>query len=104
MAAPFNVQPEGFQNGNMVQILADDMGVAEGKSEAHGAGQYRPITRNSIGEVLGQDPTTGWVDVIFPLHDTGPMEPYHVRAYLAPEQLRLRPDVQRPGTFIKRQR
>jgi 8-oxo-dGTP diphosphatase len=108
-ASPFNQQPEGFVNGNMVQIVGTDMGIAEGKSEAHGAGEYLDIRQNTkgVGEVLGVDNLPGMgqvVEVIFPLDHTGPMEPYHIRAWLRPEQLRLRPDIQRPGPFIKRRK
>lgn len=91
-----------FQNSDMVRINVATMGIAEGKSKDHGAGQYREIKKNSIGEVLGQDPTTGWVDVIFPLHKSGPMEPYHVRAWLDPSDLTPMPGVKKPGPFIKR--
>jgi hypothetical protein len=85
------------------------MGIAEGKSEAHGAGEYLDIRQNTkgVGEVLGVDNLPGMgqvVEVIFPLDHTGPMEPYHIRAWLRPEQLRLRPDIQRPGPFIKRRK
>jgi Zn ribbon nucleic-acid-binding protein len=91
-----------FQNSDMVRIEDDELGIAEGKSEGHGAGEYRNIPKNSIGEVLGQDPTTGWVDCIFPLHDSGPMEPFHVRAWIDPSKLTPMPNIKRPGPFIKR--
>lgn len=91
-----------FQNSDMVRINHEDDGIAEGKSEAHGAGQFRTIPKNSIGEVMGQDPTTGWVEVIFAIHDTGPMEPYHVRCFLDPSSLTPMPGVAKPGPFITR--
>jgi hypothetical protein len=91
-----------FINSDMVRLENEEYGIAEGKSVEHGAGQYRIIPANSIGEVLGQDTTTGWVDVIFPLHDTGPMEPYHVRAWVDPANLTPMPNVKKPGPFIRR--
>jgi hypothetical protein len=91
-----------FNNSDMVRLNEDEYGVAEGKSEAHGAGSYRLVTKNSIGEVLGTDPTTGWVDVIFPIHDAGPMEPYHIRALVEPGQLTPMPNVKKPGPFLRR--
>lgn len=93
-----------FENSDMVRINSDEYGIAEGKSEEHGAGQWKTIKKNSIGEVLGQDQTTGWVDVIFPIHDSGPMEPYHIRAWIEPANLTPMPGIQKPGPFIRRKR
>lgn len=95
---------EEYQNGDMVRLEEAEYGVMEGKSELHGAGQYKEIPKGSIGEVLGQDPTTGWVDVIFagPQADAGPMEPFHVRAFLEPEKLTAMPNIKKPGPFIQR--
>jgi hypothetical protein len=99
----FEKQAE-FQNSDMVRLEEDEYGIMEGKSEDHGAGQYKLIPKGSIGEVLGQDPTTGWVDVAFagPQAAAGPMEPYHVRAYLEPSKLTPMPHIQKPGPFIRR--
>jgi hypothetical protein len=93
-----------FNNSDMVQLLEEEYGVAEGKSEAHGAGRPTLIPKGSIGEVLGQDPTMGWVDCIFvePMANAGPMEPYHVRAWIEPSNLKSRPDIQKPGPAIRR--
>jgi hypothetical protein len=91
-----------FNNGDMVRLEESTYGIAEGKSEQHGAGQYREVIKNSIGEVLGQDQTTGWVEVIFPLNDTGPMEPYLVRLWIEPEKLTPMLNVKAPGPFIRR--
>lgn len=95
------VSADQFTNGQIVRLKNNVHGTAEGKSEAHGAGQYRMVPEGSSGEVLGQDPTTGWVDCIFPLDDSGPMEPFHVRCWLEPSDLipsQMRP----PGPFIRR--
>lgn len=99
---PFVKQPDGFQNGNMVQLKQEDYGIAEGKSEAHGSGQQRLVPANSIGEVMGQDPVTKMVEVIYPLHNSGPLEPYHVRMYHFPSEIIPRPDIRRPGPFRRR--
>lgn len=93
-----------FENSSMVQLKDEDVGIAEGRSEEHGSGEYRTIPSNSIGETLGVDPSTGWVDVIFPIHDAGPMEPYHIRGWFEPEKLIPRPDLRRPGPFIRRRK
>lgn len=100
----FGAAGDTFENSDMVRINKEEYGVAEGKSEEHGAGQWRTIKKNSIGEVLGQDSTTGWCDVIFPIHDSGPMEPYHVRAWIEPAMLTHMPGVKKPGPFIRRKR
>jgi hypothetical protein len=93
-----------YQNGNIVQLLVPEMGIAEGKSEAHGAGQWREVPAGKQGEVISQDPSTGWLEVIFPLDDSGPMEPYHVRMFLEPNQVKARPDVLPPGPMVKRRK
>lgn len=103
---PFKPQPEGFANGNIVQLIGSEMGVMEGKSDDHGNGQYTEITPNSTGEVLGthEQPGLGTlVEVIFPLGG-GELTPYHIRAWLRPDQLAARPDIRRPGPMIKRRR
>ncbi len=92
-----------FQNSDMVRLNVAEMGVMQGPTPgANGDGQYRDIPVNSIGEVLGQDATTGWVDVIFPLHDSGPLEPFHVRAWIEPEKLSAMPNIKKPGPFVQR--
>ncbi len=78
-----------FENGMKVRLLKAEYGIAEGKSEAHGAGQYREVASGTLGEVMGQDETTGWVEVIFPLKNSGPMEPYHVRCFLSPGDVKV---------------
>lgn len=90
-----------FAHGQIVRLKNNVFGTAVGKSDAHGAGQYQEVQAGATGEVLGQDPTTGWVEVIVPLDDSGPMEPYHVQLFCEPGDLdltRIRP----PGPFIKR--
>lgn len=105
VSADFNTQPTGFQNGNMISTKYDDWGTWSGKSADHGAGSPAKIPANSIGEVLGQDPTTGMVNVLFMgdlTKDHGPLEPYGATAWFLPSEIVERPDVQRPGPAIKR--
>jgi hypothetical protein len=109
-SSPFNPQPEGFGNGYMVQIVGTDMGVAEGPDVTNPMhGRYLDIKSNTkgIGEVMGMDTLPGlgeMVEVIFPLDKTGELQPYHIRAWLRPDQLVQRPDIRRPGPMIKRRR
>jgi hypothetical protein len=97
-------------NGAMVQIIGTDMGIAEGPDTTNPMhGQYMDIRSNTkgIGEVMGTDELPGLghvVEVIFPLDKTGPLQPYHIRAWLRPEQVQVRPDIQKPGPMIKRRR
>jgi hypothetical protein len=100
----FAATGDTFQNSDMVRINKEEYGIAEGKSTEHGSGEYRTIAKNSIGEVLGQDPTTKWVDCIFPIHDAGPMEPYHIRAWIDPSNLTPMPGIKKPGPFLRRKR
>jgi 8-oxo-dGTP pyrophosphatase MutT (NUDIX family) len=101
---------EGFTNGSMVQILGTDMGIAEGPDISNPMhGQYLDIKSNTkgLGEVMGMDNVPGLgpvVEVIFPLDTTGELQPYHIRAWLKPEQLKPRPDIRKPGPLIKRRR
>lgn len=97
-------------NGQMVQIIGTDMGVAEGPDPTNPMhGQYLDIKSNTkgIGEVMGTDNLPGMgqvIEVIFPLDKTGPLQPYHIRAWLKPEQVMLRPDIKQPGPFIRRRK
>jgi hypothetical protein len=93
-----------FNNGDMVRLEEAEMGVMEGKDPAHGAGGFKEIPAKSIGEVISQDETTGFVDVIFagPQAEAGPLEPYHVQAYIEPNKLTLMPNIKPPGPFIRR--
>lgn len=93
-----------FENGTIVRLLEDDYGLLEGpKKGEYGDGMYRKIPAGSTGEVIAQDPTMGWVEVIFPIDDASFNEPYHARCFLEPKQIektRIRP----PGPFIRRRR
>lgn len=92
-----------FNPPEIVRIKDDAYGMAVGKSEENGAGQYQLVPAGSTGEVIAQDSTTGWVEVIVPIDDSGPMEPFHVQLFMEPSDLehtRVRP----PGPFIKRRR
>jgi hypothetical protein len=86
--------------------MHEDQGTAMGRSDAHGSGTPQTIPANSIGEVLGQDPSTGLVDVMFtgPANENGPMEPYYVRGWFWPSDLTPRPDIPKPGPAIRRRR
>jgi hypothetical protein len=101
---------QDFQNSAMVQIIGTDMGIMEGPDVSNPQhGQYMDIRSNTkgIGEVMGMDNLPGLgevVEVIFPLDKTGPLQPYHIRAWLRPDQLRPRPDIRRPGPMIQRRR
>lgn len=98
-------QPEGFVNGNIVSTKQEDWGTYIGRSEEHGSGQQAKIPAKSVGEVLGQDPTTGMVNVLFENKMTekmGPLQPNGVVAWFFPSELDLRPDVRRPGPAVRR--
>jgi 2'-5' RNA ligase len=77
---------EEFQNGDIVRAATELFGVKEGRDGATDAGEYTAIPPGRRGEVLGQDPTTGFVDVIFPL-DAGPMTSYHVRCFVEANEI-----------------
>lgn len=91
---------KAFEEGSIVRAVNEVFGIAEGKSEEHGAGQYKEIPAGATGEVLSQDPTLGWVEVIFPL-DGGELTPYHVRVFCEPDDLKTT-RLRSPGPFIKR--
>lgn len=97
-----------WRNGAMVQMIGSDMGIAEGPDVSNPMhGRHMEIRPNSVGEVLGSDILPGlgqMVEVIFPLHTTGELQPYHIRAWLRPDQLALRGDIKPPGPIIRRRR
>lgn len=94
------VAAEQFEAPEIIRLRTEGYGMAEGKSEAYGAGQYQSVPQGSTGEVLGQDPTTGWVEVIFPL-EGGPLTPYHVKCFVDPGDIE-HTSYNPPGPFIKR--
>lgn len=93
---------DSFENAQIARLEEDTYGQAVGKSEQHGAGSWREVPKNSIGEIMGQDPTTGWVEINFPIRDSGPMEPFHVQCFVEPDKLTPMPGIAPPGPFIKR--
>lgn len=100
-------QPDGFINGNMVSTKQEDWGTYVGRSEQHGAGQQVKIPAGSVGEILGQEPASGMVNVLFEnkmTENMGKLEPNGVVAWFWPSQLTLRPDIKRPGPAIRRRR
>lgn len=92
------VAAEQFMNGDRVRLNQNTYALTEGRDGATDAGRYINIPQNTMGEVLGQDPTTGWVEVIFPLKG-GKMTSYHARAFLEPSEI-TKMDGSTP--FIKR--
>lgn len=95
-----SAQETEFNAPEIVRLKTEGYGVAEGKSEAHGAGEFQNIPMGSNGEVLYQDPTTGFVEVIFPLSG-GNLTPYHVKMFCDPSELEPTGKTP-PGPFIKR--
>jgi hypothetical protein len=94
----FSAAGDKFQNADMARLEEDTYGEAVGKGAS---GDWRLVPKNSIGEVMGQDPTTGWVEVNFPLKG-GQNTPYHVRVFIEAEKLTPMPNVAKPGPFIRR--
>lgn len=96
---------DAFANGDRVQLRYNDTGTLVGRSEAHGAGQETPIKAGQLGEVLGTDPATGMVNVLYmgsPWDQNGPMMPYGATGWHFPSYLVPRPDVRAPGPAIRR--
>jgi hypothetical protein len=96
-----------LNNGDLVQLRYDDKGTLVGRSEEHGAGQDTAIGAGQVGEVLGTDPTTGMVNVLYmgsPWDKNGPMEPYGATAWHFPSYVVPRPDLKRPGPALRRSR
>jgi hypothetical protein len=95
-----------FVNGMMVSNKQEDVGTLVGRSPEHGAGNQASIPQNSVGEVLGVDPTTGMVNVYFagPQAEAGKMEPHGIVGWFFPQELAVRGDVRAPGPAIQRRR
>lgn len=97
-----------FVNGNMVSTRYEDWGEWVGRSSDHGAGERARIPANSPGEVLGQDPTTGMVNVLFMNQATGvnqhgKMEPWGITGWFMPSEL-VESKIRAPGPAIQRRR
>lgn len=75
-----------FTPGLTARINEATLGQSEGREGATDAGQWMEIPRNAQVEVVYQDPSTGWVEVLYPLRG-GPMTSYHIRCFIEPEKL-----------------
>lgn len=75
-----------FQPNQAARLNEATLGQSEGREGATDAGQWMEIPRNARVEVVYQDPTTGWVEIMYPLKG-GPMTSYHVRCFVEPEKL-----------------
>jgi hypothetical protein len=91
-----------FVNGMMVSNKQEDVGTTVGLE----AGTQKSIPQNSVGEVLGVDPTTRMVNVYFagPQGEAGKMQPHGVVGWFFPQELAVRGDVRAPGPAIQRRR
>jgi hypothetical protein len=94
-------------NGMMVSTKNDDWGVWQGRSDEHGAGSPARIPAGSPGEVLGVDPSTGMVNVLFMnnaigVQEHGKMMPWGATAWFWPSEVTHRPDIQPPGPAVRR--
>jgi hypothetical protein len=98
-----------LQNGMIVATKYEDWGTWQGRSGEHGAGEPAKIPQGSVGEVLGTDPTTGMVQVLFMnpaigVQEHGKMEPWGATAWFLPSEIYERPGINPPGPAVKRQR
>lgn len=91
-----------FQPDQTIILRNDVYGLTEGRDQATDSGQYQNVPAGTKGSVIYQDPTTGWVEAMFPLSG-GPMTSYHVRCFLEPGDLKPS-TMPAPGPFIQRQR
>lgn len=96
------VAAEEYQNAEIVRLNKATYGLTVGREGATDAGRYVEVPKNSTGEVMGQDATTGWVEVNFPLKG-GPMTSYHVQCFLEPSEISKTNSLP-PGPMIKRHR
>jgi hypothetical protein len=90
-----------FVQGMAARINEATLGQSEGREGAYDAGQWMEIPRNARVEVVFQDPTTGWVEVLYPLKG-GPMSSYHIRCFVEPEKLTPLPGQHSPFQNPKR--
>jgi hypothetical protein len=89
-----------FVNGDMIVNKEQTHGTAVGL----GAGEQVMIPKNSVGEVLGTDPTTGMVNAYFagPMGERGKLEPHGATAWFFAGEVVARPDIRPPGPSVKR--
>jgi len=84
-----------FPPGSAARMEEATLGQSEGREGAYDAGQWMEIPKNAMVEVVSQDQTTGWVEVMYPLKG-GPMSSYHVRCFIEPEKLTPLPGSRTP--------
>jgi hypothetical protein len=87
------ISAQEFYPQQAVYLKNNVWGQYEGKSEAHGAGQYHevqavdPSGKPQHAEVLGQDPTTGWIEIIISNDAGKAMEPFLTRCFVEPSDI-----------------
>lgn len=99
--------PKNPVNGDMVSAKYDDWGTWQGRSDEHGAGSNAKVPAGSVGEVLGTDPTTGMINVLFTgkqSEQKGEMGPWGITAWFLPSELHARSDVRKPGPAVRRRK
>lgn len=75
-----------FPAGVTARMEEATYGQSEGREGATDAGQWVEIPKNAMVEVVYQDPSTGWVEVLYPLRG-GAMTSYHARCFVEPDKL-----------------
>lgn len=101
------IDPGYLVNGNLVQLRYDDTANLVGRSEEHGAGQETNIPAGSVGEILGTEPSTGMVNVLWmgkQFDANKQLQPFGAQGWHFQHWLQARPDLKRPGPAVRRAR
>lgn len=75
-----------FQPETRARLNEATLGTSVGRDGAIDAGRWMEIPEGANVEIIHQDPTTGWVEIRYPLKG-GAMTSYHVECFVEPEKL-----------------
>lgn len=94
-----------YQNGQLVRTLQEDQGTMVGRPESGMAGEPVTIPRGAVCEVLGTDPTTAMVNILWMGKSFDQMsyfQPFGATAWYWPSQVTPASDITPPGPAVRR--
>lgn len=99
-----HVAQQQYTNGQVVRLNVETVGKYEGRPESGMAGESVTIPAGSVGEVLGTDPVTGMVNILFmgkQFETMGKLQPFGASAWCW--QSEISPSANKPpGPAIRR--
>lgn len=103
----FSSANDELRNGDIVALKKNEIGLLQGRMENYHGSPTVTIPAGSAGEVLGVDPITGMVNILFAgeqFEEYGEKQPFGATVWCLPSNLIRRTYQRRPGPIYKRRR